>query len=93
MLALRTRTLRGIRTDFGDMFLNKECPLPGCLELDSIPHLLACTVLQAAVPVPEDESAVQYGDVFSPCQETQNISILRFSQLVKARTGLLEQNV
>ena len=29
-LALRTRTVRGIRTDFGDMYLDKPCPLPGC---------------------------------------------------------------
>ena len=91
MLALRTRTLRGIRTDFGNMFTDKQCPLQGCQELDSIAHLLTCSVLQQAVPA--GPTVVQYGDVFSPCQETQNTAILMFSQLVKTREGLLEQNV
>ena len=44
MLALRTRTVRGIRTDFGNMFLDKTCPLPGCLEADSLSRL-PCTSL------------------------------------------------
>ena len=86
MLALRTRTLRGIRTDFGNMFTDKQCPLH-----DSIAHLLTCSVLQQAVPA--RPTVVQYGDVFSPCQETQNTAVLMFSQLVKTREGLLEQNV
>ena len=30
MLALRTRTLRGVRTDFGKMYVDKECRIPGC---------------------------------------------------------------
>ena len=89
-MALRTRTCRGIRSDFGDMFPCKDCPLAGCSQPDSLPHTLACQVLLAAVPEP---SVVQYGDVFSDSQETQNAAILRFSQLVKARTGILEQNV
>ena len=91
MLALRTRTLRGIRTDFGDMYPSKECPLPGCQDVDTIPHLLTCPVLQAAVL--GEETPVHYEDVFSNSQETQNSAILRFSQLVKARTGLLEQKL
>ena len=89
MLALRTRTLRGIRTDFGEMFLDKHCPLPGCPAIDSIPHLLVCPVLLAAVP--EEETAVQYGDVFASCLETQTQANSRFSQLVKTRTSLLDQ--
>ena len=91
MMALRTRTLRGIRTDFGDMFLNKQCPLAGCQQLDSISHLLTCSVLKAAVPA--EDTPIQYGDVFSDSQETQKSAIVRFSQLVEARTGLLEQKL
>ena len=83
VLSLRTGKLRGIITDFGEMYLNKECPLSGCQEIDSIPYLLACSVMQAAV---------QYGDVFNSCQEKHNLVLLRFSQLVKARTELLTQN-
>ena len=90
MLALRTRPLRGIRTDFGNMYVDKECPVPGCQDQDSIPHLLACQALQVAVP--DGTSVVQYGDVFGSCPERQNLAIARFSQLVRNRTELLEQN-
>ena len=91
MLALRTRTVRGIRTDFGDMFMDKTCPLPGCLEVDSLSHVLVCTVLQAAVhpSVQADvQRSVQYGDVFSDCLETQAAAVEVFSQLLEARTKL-----
>ena len=62
LLALRTRTCRGIGTDFGDLYLVKQCPLPGCPDADSLPHLLTCRVFQVAVA---DPSLVQYGDVFN----------------------------
>ena len=91
LMALRTRTLRGIRTDFGDMFMDKHCPLQGCLAQDSIPHLLVCPVLLAAVPA--EETAIQYGDVFASCLETQTRAVTRFSQLVETRTSLLDQNL
>ena len=91
VLALRARTSRGIRTDFGDMFLDKHCPLPGCLAKDSIPHLLVCPALLAAVP--GEDTPVQYGDVFASCLDTQTIAISRFSELVKTRTRLLDQNM
>ena len=73
------------------MFLDKHCPLPGCPAIDSIPHLLVCPVLLAAVPV--EETAVQYGDVFASCLAKQTQAISRFSKLVKARTSLLEQQL
>ena len=38
LLAMRTRSVRGIRSDFGDMFLDKLCPLENCQEPDSLPH-------------------------------------------------------
>ena len=85
LLALRTRTVRGIRTDFGDMFVDKTCPLPGCQETDSLPHVLACRVLQAAGSSVETGRPVQYGDVFSPCQETQAAAGERFRELLNIR--------
>ena len=91
LLALRTRTVRGIRTDFGNMFLDKTCPLPGCLEADSLSHVLVCTALQAAVhpSVQTDvQWPVQYGDVFPDCLETQAAAVAIFSQLLEARTKL-----
>ena len=46
LLALRTRTVRGIRTDFPGMYTSRECPMVGCGEEDTLPHLLTCTVLR-----------------------------------------------
>ena len=45
LLALRTRTVRGIRCDFPGMFKDKMCPL-GCGENDKIENILTCTVLK-----------------------------------------------
>ena len=89
-LALRTRTVRGIRTDFGDMYLDKTCPLPGCQATDSLHHVLTCRVLQAAVRTQEPAVPVQYGDVFSDCQETQAAATARFGQLFEARRELTD---
>ena len=46
LLALRTRTVRGIRSDFPGMFSSRQCPMMGCEEEDTLPHLLTCTVLR-----------------------------------------------
>ena len=87
LLALRTRTVRGIRTDYGDLYLDKGCPLPGCSEADSLPHTLTCRVLQEAVQEP---SLVQYGDVFSLDTNIQQLAVDRFALLLEARDKILE---
>ena len=86
LLALRTRTYRGIRSDFGEMFPSKDCPLNGCLEADSLPHTLVCRELQGTVP----DHTVQYGDVFSPCPETQDRALDTFTLRLEARERILE---
>ena len=83
LMALRTRTVRGIRSDYGDMFPCKECPLAGCSQPDSLPHTLVCQVLLAAVPEP---SVVQYGDVFA----VQEVAATRFALLLEARERILD---
>ena len=87
LLALRTRTVRGIRSDYGDLFPSKECPLAGCSEPDSLPHTLACQVLLGAVTEP---SLVKYGDVFSSSVAVQEVAVSRFGQLLEARERILE---
>ena len=83
LLALKTRTVKGIRSDYGDLFLDNKCPLPGCSEPDSQPHTLRCRVLQDTVRKP---STVTYGDVFSP-----NLleAVKRFSLILEARDSFL----
>jgi hypothetical protein len=45
LLALRTRTVRGIRNDFGGLYPDKTCPL-GCGEIDTLQNILTCAVLK-----------------------------------------------
>ena len=87
LMALRTRTVRGIRSDFGELFPSKMCPLPGCLEPDSLPHTLACQVLAGAVNQP---SLVQYGDVFSSSVAVKREAVARFEAILQTRERLLE---
>ena len=87
LLALRTRTVRGIRSDYGDMFPDKQCPLPGCSEPDSLPHTLACQVL---VGTDRELSLVQYGDVFSNSVPVQQQAVARFEELLQTRERILE---
>jgi hypothetical protein len=88
LMALRTRTVRGIRTDFGDLFPSKQCPLPGCLEPDSLSHTLVCQVLVGA---DSQHSLVQYGDVFSSSVAVQQQAVARFEVLLEIRERLLEK--
>ena len=45
LLALRTRTIRGIKYDFRGMHSDVVCPL-GCGNNDTLPNMLTCSVLQ-----------------------------------------------
>ena len=65
LLALRTRTLRGIKADFRGMFSDANCPL-GCLHEDTIPNILTCPAILAHRQ--SNDAAignVQYEDIFS----------------------------
>ena len=86
LLALRTRTVRGIRSDFGQMYPDKTCPLQGCSAPDSLEHILVCRVIDPA----EKTSTVQYRDVFSSEVQLQWEATLLYSRLLKERERLLE---
>ena len=80
-------TVRGIRSEFGNMYPNKQCPLPGCSEPDSLPHTLGCQVLLGAVP---GQLEVQYGDVYSDSVAVQEVAATRFALLLEARESILD---
>ena len=86
LLALRTRTVRGIRTDFGEMFPDKSCPLEGCSLPDSLCHILVCTVLTGAAR----SSTANYSHVFSGDLQLQCEANTHYSQLLEEREALLE---
>ena len=86
LLALRTRTVRSIQSNFGEMFPDKSCPLEGCSLPDSLGHILACTVLTGTA----QSSTVQYSHVFSGDLQLQWEATTHYSQLLEAREALLE---
>ena len=83
LLALRTRTVRGIRTDFPGMFPTRECPMLGCSEEDTLPHLLTCTSLLHQVE--EEQHCTNYSDIYSGSLEQQLAITRRFALLLEAR--------
>ena len=89
LLKLRTRTVRGIRTDFGDMYLQKGCPLAGCFDTcDSLSHVLVCPALQK---VHDNTRSHSYTDVFSEDVHIQKQKTTHYARLLQQRDKLLEE--
>ena len=65
LLALRTRTVRGIRSDFGSLYTNKMCPLR-CGDNDNLENILTCSVLKKYHKSTEmAPTNCKYEDIFS----------------------------
>ena len=90
LFALRTRTVRGIRGDFGQMYPTKLCPLDGCTHLDSLPDLLTCPTLRTRV-TDLGHSQVRYEDVFSPRLKEQVAAAELFSRLLETREEIVSK--
>ena len=64
LLALRTRTVDGIKNDFRGIFTENKCPF-SCDSTDTLQHLLECSVLrQQHVSDNVLQNNVSYIDVF-----------------------------
>jgi hypothetical protein len=94
LMAIRTRTVRGIRSDFGGMFPSKKCPLQDCSDEDTLPNILKCRVLKAKCDIKMLESLdrVKYIDVFSDCIDKQKEAITTYGQMLETRQRLLESS-
>ena len=90
LMALRTKTVRGVRGDFRGMYPDTRCPLPGCLSEDTLPHILVCQALArhrgTALP------AVTYSDVFSEDILKQKQTTTIYKELLDTRAELLDQS-
>ena len=84
LFALRTKTIRGIRSDWGNMFHTNICPLCNQNE-DTIPALMDCQEL-LAVP----RTGAQYDNIFSPSVDIQRAAVLQYRALLQARDRILE---
>ena len=92
LLALRTRTVRGIRADFPGMFTSRECPMVGCGEEDTLPHLLNCTVLREhSEEVRSRVSRVEVEHLYSGTLEQQLEVTKVFGVLLTTRTKQKEE--
>ena len=89
LLALRTRTVRGIRSDFGKMYPNQTCPLEGCTHLDTLASLLTCPVLRSQSRHLLNNNNVQYEDVFAADLERQRAVVEVFDRLLEVREEML----
>ena len=89
LLALRTRTLRGIRSDFPGLYKDNLCPL-GCGEQDTIPNILTCKVIsQYHNSDSVTQEKVQYDDIFSDNIQKQKQITELFEKLLDIRDRLM----
>ena len=93
LLALRTRTVRGIRSDFGGLYPDKMCPL-SCGDLDTLPNLLKCKVLSKYHSTQETStnSSIKYEDIFSKDIIKQKQVTELYRQLIEIRNTILNSS-
>ena len=89
LLALRTRTVEGIRNDLRGMHTSIECPL-SCGEDDTLKNLLECSVLRQHHKSDNlSYSDVKYEDIFSHDIIKQKQATELYQQLLEVRTNLI----
>ena len=87
LMALRTRTVRGIHTDFGEMYADKSCPLK-CGYLDTLENLPRCGALQHCIK--DDQKHIEYRHVYASDMEQQKAATTLYTQLMDTREKLLD---
>ena len=89
LLALRTRTVMGIRSDFSGMYEDLTCPLK-CGEVDTLPNLLSCKVLKDRLQTDiVTNNTISYNDVYSSDVVKQKEVTELYTHLLKIREDLL----
>ena len=92
LLSLRTRTVRGIKSDFKGMYQDVLCPLE-CGNTDTLPNILTCTVLQNYFTSNAVSSQkVVFEDVFSQDIQKQKEVTEMFIKLLDIREKLMNNN-
>ena len=79
LFAMRTKTVRGIHSDFGNLYGTDLCPL--CQKhIDTIPALMEC---QEPLAVPR--TGATFEDIYSPSVDIQRTAVHQFRALIQAR--------
>ena len=90
LLALRTRTVRGIRNDFKGLYSDNTCPLK-CGDIDTIENILTCRVLRQHHTSNEvTRTNIDYQDIFSQDVEKQQKVTELYNQLLETRNHLIQ---
>ena len=92
LLALRTRTVRGIRSDFGGLYSDKMCPLQ-CGYVDTLQNILRCKVLlqhHSTKDITRGDSS--YDDIFKTDVVKQKQITELYKQLIEVRSRILESD-
>ena len=84
LFAMRTKTVRNIRSDFCNMFNSNLCPVCG-KHVDTISALLECEEL-LAVP----RSGARFSDIYSPSVDIQRAAVYQFRALLQSRDRILD---
>ena len=88
LLALRTRTVRGIRCDFPGLYKEKVCPL-GCGDLDTIQNIISCkTLRQNHISKNIVSGEIQFEDIFSKDIYKQKQVTDLYENLLKIRNNM-----
>ena len=92
LLALRTRTVEGIKNDFRGQFMDTLCPL-GCGEIDTLENILTCTAVKLQHTSDNiATSDIKYLDIFSSDVVKQRQVTELYSQLLEIRTNIINNN-
>ena len=85
LFALRTKCVRGIKTDFIGMFVELRCTLCHAHE-DSLAALLLCEHLKHV-----SRNGFKYSDVYSQIVHNQRMATLQYRVLIQERERILEE--
>ena len=89
LLAMRTRTVNGVRCDFPGLYQDRQCPLY-CGKDDTLDHILTCSVLRihhTSYNLATD--TVKFEDIFSTDIYKQKEIVELYRQLLDLRAKLL----
>ena len=89
LFALRTRTVKSIKSDFKNMYQEQLCPL-GCGDIDTLQNLLTCSVILSKLHTDILAThSVQYEDIFSEDITKQKEVTELYTQLLQIREELI----
>ena len=92
LLALRTRTVRGVKSDFRGMFQDAECPL-GCGSTDTLENILTCSVLQKNLQSETlANNKITFADIYSSDIRAQKQVTELYTKLMSIRENIMNNN-